>query len=122
MGKEFPKELSTEVFQILGELSKQQLKSPSSRIKELYIRERAERSGNVNLTRNAIAHLEDMYAFDPNGGGLRITARGWEYWEELNTWAPWYWFKRNWLPALVGIGTILFGGASAAANIVNLVV
>ena len=121
MGKDFPKELSAEVFQILKELSEQQSKSQTTRIKDLYIRERAERSGNVNLTRNAIAYLEDMYALDPNGSSLRITAVGWDYWEKLTTWTPWYWFKKNLFPASVAFGTILFGGASAAANIVSLV-
>ncbi len=120
MGKEYSKELRVEVYGVLKELSELQSKDPRTRIKELYTRERGERTGNQHLTRNAVAYLEDMYALDPNGGALRITAVGWDYWEKLN--APrLYWFRENRFPASVAFGTILFGGASAVANIVNLV-
>ena len=52
---------------------------------------------------------------------LRVTALGRDYWEKLT--APrWYWFRRNWFPASVATGTVLFSLVGAAANIVNLVV
>ena len=38
-----------------------------------------------------------------------ITAAGYDYLEELNTWTPWYWFRNNWFPAIVALMTILTG-------------
>ena len=38
--------------------------------------------------------------------GPRLTAQGHEYWEKLNTWALWYWFKNNCFAATVGFATI----------------
>ena len=37
---------------------------------------------------------------------IRLTAYGREYYEKLTTFAPWYWFKRNWFPAIVAAATI----------------
>ncbi|MYC38258.1 MAG: hypothetical protein F4X66_15295 [Chloroflexi bacterium] len=77
--------------------------------------------GTDRLRYDAISYLEDVGAFGyGNLGSLRLTAQGRDYWEKLN--APrWYWFRRNWFPASVAAGTILFSGAAAAANILNLV-
>ena len=74
------------------------------------------------LERDAINCLEDIGAFENVGtGSFRVTAQGRDHWERLN--APrWYWFRRNWFAALVAGATILAASASAAANIVNLVI
>ena len=79
--------------------------------------------GIDRLRYDAILYLEDVGAFEQTrSGSFRLTAHGREYWDRLNTWTPWYWFKQNWFPAIVAAGTILFSAAAAAANIVNLVV
>ena len=74
------------------------------------------------LEMDAMQYLADIGAFQQTGAGsFRLTAQGRDYWEKLN--APrWYWFRRNWFPASVAAGTILFSAAAAAANIVNLVI
>ena len=78
--------------------------------------------GLSSLTFEALRYLADIGAFERYGtGSYRLTAQGRDYWEKLNTWTPWYWFKQNWFPATVAAGTILFSAAAAAANIVNLV-
>ncbi|MYC37872.1 MAG: hypothetical protein F4X66_13315 [Chloroflexi bacterium] len=73
------------------------------------------------LTLDAVHYLADIGAFERIGtGSYRLTAQGREYWEQRTS-PRWYWFRRNWFPASVAAGTILFSGAAAAANIVNLV-
>lgn len=74
------------------------------------------------LEREAIKYLEDIGAFENLGtGSFRVTARGRAYWEQLE--APRrYWYRQNWFPASVAGATILAASASAAANIVNLVI
>ena len=75
------------------------------------------------LKQQATDHLIDLGALRLSGSEytasradyvtkdmIRVTAYGREYWVELNTWAPWYWFKKNIFPASVAFGTILFGG------------
>ena len=121
MQKRIPKELKDEVYQVLGELAQQGTKGPPP-IHGQFVDERADRTGNSDLAEHAVYYLRNRSVLDPDRRDLLITAHGWDYWEELNTWAPWYWFKRNLFPASVAFGTILFGGASAAANIVNLLV
>ena len=93
------------------------------------------RRNNLNpLKQQAVDHLVDLGALRLSGSEyaasradyitpdmIRVTAYGREYWEKLTA-PPRYWFKQNWFPASVAGATILFGGASAAANIVNLVV
>ena len=71
----------------------------------------------------AAAHyLADIGAFEQRGtGSFRLTAYGRDYWEKLN--APrWFWFRQNWFAALVAGATIVAASASAAANIVNLII
>ncbi len=77
---------------------------------------------NDLLVLEALRYLEDIGAFEHVGtGSFRVTAQGRELWERLN--APrWYWFRQNWFPASVAGATILAASASAAANIVNLVI
>ena len=53
----------------------------------------------------------------PTGGGYRITAQGREYWERINTWTPWYWYKTNWFPATVALATLLVGFSTVAVHI-----
>ena len=110
MVKGVSRELEREIRRVLEESASE---NPS--------RFRTIRQGIDRLEYEAIHYLADVGAFEQAGSGsFRLTASGREYWDQLN--APrCYWFRRNWLPALVGIGTILFGGASAATNIVNLV-
>ena len=110
MVKGVSKELRREIRSVLGEF----LNGRPNKIVS---------TGNwtSDMRRDAINYLADIDAIRDEGvGGYRLTALGREYWDELN--APRrYWFKQNWFPALVAFGTILFGGASAVANIVNLV-
>ena len=77
--------------------------------------------GTHPLEADAISYLADIGAFERVGtGSFRDTARGREYWDQLN--APrWYWFRRNWFAASVAGATIVAASVSAAANIANLV-
>ena len=77
---------------------------------------------NDPLVLEAMRYLEDIGAFEKVGSGsYRVTAQGRDHWERL--YAPrWYWFRQNWFPASVAGATILAASASAAANIVNLVI
>ena len=60
-----------------------------------------------NLERDAINYLRDIRALEDTGtGSYRLTAYGREYWERINTPAPWYWFKQNWFGASVAAATI----------------
>ena len=120
MQRRIPKELKVEIYEILDELADKGVGDRPTTFGR-YITERADRTGNDSLANHAVHYLRNISVLDPNSSNMLITARGWDYWEELNTWAPWYWFKRNLFPASVAFGTILFGGASAAANIVNIV-
>ena len=120
MQKRIPPELKGEVYEILDVLVQQGVRSRPLTYGAL-IRDREQQTEDGDLAAHAVYYLRTISVLEQGDAHMLITARGWDYWEELNTWAPRYWFKRNWLPALVGIGTILFGGASAAANIVNSV-
>ena len=77
--------------------------------------------GTPLLQREATFYLRDLGAFEElaSGGTYRLTANGREYWEKITS-PRWYWFRRNWFPASVAAGTILFSSVAAAANIVNL--
>ena len=39
-------------------------------------------------------------------GPFRLTARGWDYHEQLRC-PPMFWFKNNWFPTIVALGTII---------------
>ena len=121
MQKRIPKQLKAEIYDVLEELVEQGVQS-SPRSHGGFIYDRADRTGNRDLAEHAVYYLRNISVLEPDRNELLITARGWEYWEELNTWAPWYWFKKNLFPASVAFGTIVFGGASAATNILNLLV
>ena len=69
-------------------------------------------------TAGAADYLEDLGALEPTGTTLRVTAYGREYYEKLTTFAPWYWFKQNWFPAIVAFMTILASVTGAIANFV----
>ena len=77
--------------------------------------------GTELLEYDAVRYLEDIGAFEQTGSGsYRLTAYGREYWNRLT--APRrYWYRQNWFPAWVAGATVLAASASAAANIVNLV-
>ena len=77
--------------------------------------------GTDRLTVDAVQCLAGIGAIEKIGtGSYRLTAQGRDYWEQRTN-PRWYWFRRNWFPASVAAGTILFAAAAAAANIVNLV-
>ena len=38
-----------------------------------------------------------------------FTPAGWNYYEQVTAFGPWYWFKRNWFPATVAAATLLVG-------------
>ena len=74
------------------------------------------------LTRSARDYLLSkgcLMLREPDRDGYVITAAGRDYLEELTTPVPWYWFKKNWFPAIVALATILFGGAAAFASVWN---
>ena len=120
MQKRIPQELKGEIYEILEVLVKQGVRSTPLSY-GILIRDREEQTGDRDLAEHAVYYLRTVSVLDPDRNQLLITARGWEYWEELNTWAPWYWYTKNIFPATVAFGTILFGGASAVTNIVNMV-
>ena len=111
MVRRVSKELKREIYKVLEEAVNAKLGSI------VMVSLDQDRSGYA-----AAHYLADIGAFERgNPGRFRLTAQGREYWDMLN--APrWYWFRRNWFPASVAAGTILFSAAAAAANIVNLVV
>ena len=111
MLKGVSKELKSEIYKILE-------KSVNAKLGSVIMvpldRDRSEYA--------AAHYLADIGAFEQTGtGSFRLTAQGREYWDQLNMPIR-CWFRRNWFPASVAAGTILFSAAAAAANIVNLVV
>ena len=67
------------------------------------------------LDNDALQFLTDIGAFERTPtGSYRLTAYGREYWDKENTWAPWYWFKKNCFPATVAFATI----ATSASGII----
>ena len=66
--------------------------------------------GDHVLTEQAMQFLQDfdLMEFRETGEAthVRLTAQGYAYWEEINTFAPWYWFKRNAFAATVAVATI----------------
>ena len=121
MQKRIPRELRDEIYIILDELAEQRATAQPPTYGQ-FVGERLERTGNRSLANRAIYYLQTISVLDPNTTYMLLTARGWEYWEELNTWAPWYWFKKNSFAVSVAGATILAASVSAAANIVNLIV
>ena len=121
MQKRIPKPLRDEIYEVMEELAQQGVQS-GPRSHGGFIQDRSNRTGNSDLAEHAVYYLRNISVLDPDRNQLLITARGWEYWEELNTWAPWYWFKKNLFPVSVAFGTILFSAGATAANIVNLVI
>ena len=120
MQKRIPQELRGEIYEILDELVEQGVRN-SPRGYGSFINERFENTGNRELAAHAIYYLRTISVLDPSDGRMLLTARGWEFWEELNTWAPWYWVKKNSFAVSVAGATIVAASVSAAANIVNLV-
>ena len=66
--------------------------------------------GDRVLTDQAMRFLQDFGLMEYRETGemtsVRLTAQGHAYWEEINTFGPWYWFKRNAFAATVGFATI----------------
>ena len=113
MAKGVPKELKKEIYEVLEDLAKRQPgKEPP--VRNLFIEQRRSQTNSRYLAVHAVFHLTDIGVLDPNINGLRITAFGWEYWEKLNTWGPWYWFTHNVFPTTVAFATI----ATAASGII----
>ena len=97
MSKAMPKELKREIRRIIETYFQEE---PGYRF-PLY-------GESPPLTRDAVLYLEEIgVLIRENGPGYRrLTAIGREYYEKLTTWAPWYWFNRNWFPAIVAAATI----------------
>ena len=121
MQKRIPIELRDEIYEILEVLVQQGVRTRPLTHGTL-INDREEQTGDGDLAAHAVYYLRTISVLEQGDAQMLITARGWDYWEEPKTWAPWYWFRRNWFAASVAAGTILFSAAAAAANIVNLVV
>ncbi len=75
--------------------------------------------GTPAIDRSALNYMSDMgYVLNVDGGGtFRITAHGRQYWEQINTWGPWYWYKNNWFPATVAMATIMVGISTIAVQV-----
>ena len=72
------------------------------------------------LDNDALQFLTDIGAFERTPtGSYRLTAYGREYWDQITTFAPWYWFKQNRFPATVAAATILASLTGAIANFVS---
>ena len=97
--KSMPKDLRDEVNRILKLFAEW---TPDN-AKEVF-------QGDHVPTEQAMQFLQDfdLMEFRETGGAtsVRLTAQGHAYWEEINTFAPWYWFKRNAFAATVGFATI----------------
>ena len=97
MAKGVSKELRTEIRKLLGDLIN--APEPDSFITS------TEGSGSLEV--EAMRYLRNKGAFESAGSsGFRITSYGREYWEELTTFPPWYWFKKDFFPATVAFATI----------------
>ena len=72
-----------------------------------------------NIDRAALSYMLDRaYVVQSSSGhNYRVTALGREHWDQINTWGPWYWYKKNWFPATVALATILVGVSTVAVNI-----
>ncbi len=73
----------------------------------------------------AIDHLVQLGVLTPVTIGaeshkqyVEITVGGWDYYEQITTFPPWYWFKQNSFPATVAFMTILVSVTGAIANFV----
>ena len=110
MSKAMSKELKREIQKLLKSLIEE---SPGSRL--------AVAADSPPLTREAALYLEDIGALQKGntGGSRRVTAYGRAYYEELTTFALWYWFKRNWFPAIVALATIAASVGGVVANILD---
>ena len=76
--------------------------------------------GHPELTEAAKRHLQDLgYMEDKMDFGPRVTAHGYQYWERIHTWGPWYWFKLNWFPAIVAAATIAASVGGIVANVLD---
>ena len=79
--------------------------------KEVYL-------GDHDLTEQAMQFLRDFDLMEFRETGevthVRLTAQGHAYWDEINTFAPWYWFKHNAFTATVAFATI----ATAVSGII----
>ena len=109
MGKGVSKELRAEYRKLLGDLI---YAEPDSFITTTF--------GTDSLEYEAMRYLRDIGAFENAGSGsFRLTAYGREYWDQITTFPPWYWFKQNWFPAIVAFMTILASVTGAIANFVS---
>ena len=109
MAKGVSKELRAEYRKHLGDLI---YAEPGSFITTTF--------GTDSLEYEAMRYLSDIGAFENAGSGsFRLTAYGREYWDQITTFPPWYWFKQNWFPATVAAATILASLTGAIANFVS---
>ena len=121
MSRGVSKELNVEIRRVLEEAVESK---PGSKaiVRQLYEVIGNDSLGNDPLRNLAIEYLIDRKVFEPRpitpglqGETIRVTAYGREYWEKISTPTPVYWFKQNWLPAIVALATIV----AALANFVS---
>ena len=104
MNKSLPKDSGEEVYRLLRLYAERK----SDGYKEMEM-------GHPVLTDEAKRYLQDLgYMEYEEWDRERLTAQGFDYWDKLNTWAPWYWFKRNAFAATVAFATV----ATAISSIV----
>ena len=69
------------------------------------------------VERDALTYLTSKRCLEVVGMDSHycLTAKGWDYWEELR--CPWrFWFKSNWFPTIVALGTISTSVTSIVAK------
>lgn len=108
-----PKELKDEVYRLLRLFAEH---DPDFH-KDVYM-------GDPELTDRAMLYLRDLgfmeYRKSPGCVYARLTPRGYEQWEKINTGAVRYWFKHNKFVVITGAITLLFSGTAAVASVIGL--
>ncbi len=94
-----PKAISRELQQEIRKVLEEQINGESGTVVVLHM-------GDNPITFDAVNYLGDIGVLERREHHWRLTAYGREYWERINTPAPWYWFKQNWFGAIVATATI----------------
>ena len=83
--------------------------------------------GDPELTARAMLYLQDLgfmeYRRSVDYTFARLTPRGYEQWEQINSFTPWYWLKRNKLAtftAVIASIALLFSGVAATTGVIGL--
>ena len=107
-----PKAISRELQQEIRRLLEEQINGKAGTVVILAF-------GDRPITFDAVYYLGDLGVLERQGHHWRLTAYGREYWDRINTPAPWYWFKQNWFPAIVAAATIAASVGGIVANVLN---